>query len=143
MPELSFKEEIKEEIDPTHKEIAFFEKHESIIMQLENQKKYILSFIQHLSNKNYGYYYSRINLLKQNLFGIQYEIEKNKMIIRKIKEAKQKEKQKSISHTNNISHKNPSYTIYKNHFIQKKPVQNENLVNELEQTLGNLSNLFI
>jgi hypothetical protein len=73
------------------------------------------------------------------------------MILKKMKEIKQKEKKKPVP-TNIFQRGNNTLTrnnisvinnLYKNNFTEKPRVQNENLVNELEKTLGNLSNLFI
>ena len=70
------------------------DKFEKNILFLENQKKYILSLIQKLSLTHYGYNYSRINLLKNNLIHINNEIEKKKILIKKNNEDKKiKEKQ--------------------------------------------------
>lgn len=52
------------------------EKYDNIIVSLENQKKYILNYIQVLS-KNYRFNFSKINLLRNNLFILNQEINKN------------------------------------------------------------------
>ena len=90
------------------------EKEEIIINNLENQKNYTISLINNLSKKNYSFNHSKINLLKDNLNVINRNIEKYK---------------KKINH-NKKSNKN-------------KLIKNNNLVNELEKTLENLSNMFI
>jgi len=62
------------------------EKYENIIATLENQKNNTVALINSLSSNNYGFNYSRINLLKSNLSFIFRELEKNKVIILKLKE---------------------------------------------------------
>ena len=62
------------------------QKTEQKILFLENKKISILSLINQLSSNNYGFNYSRINLLKTNLTLLNAEIEKNKLIIKKYKE---------------------------------------------------------
>ena len=54
------------------------DKFENIINKLDEQKNYTLNLINNLSSNNYGYNYSRINLLKTNLTLINKEIIKNK-----------------------------------------------------------------
>jgi len=72
-------------INPIEKNIKFVEKnneslisekYDNIIQNLENQKKYILNYIQLLS-KNYRFNFSKINLLRNNLFILNQEINKN------------------------------------------------------------------
>ena len=103
------------------------QKIEQKIIFLENQKKNILKFINQLSSNNYGFNYSRINILKSNLELINNEIDKNKLLIKKQNQNKNKNK----NNNQNINQNNP---------INNKK---ENLVGELEKTLSNLSNLFI
>jgi len=73
------------ENNPIEKNIKFLEKnnenlilekYNNIIINLENQKKYILNYIQVLS-KNYRLNHSKINLLRNNLFILNQEINKN------------------------------------------------------------------
>lgn len=90
------------------------DKNESAILQLENQRNNTLTLIQKLSINNYGSNYSKINLLKNNLLLLNKEIERNKIILKKTKQS-----------------------------IVKTPVKENNLVNELQKTLGNLSNMVI
>lgn len=118
------------------------EKIENTLLQLENQKNYTLSLINKLSSNNYGYNYSRINLLKSNLLLINKEIEKNKLILKKNKELL--DKKENLDNETKIQSKN----IFKKMYYDKpKPVilkeQKDNLVGELEKSLGNLSNLII
>lgn len=117
-------------------------KYENNIINLENQKTYTLSMIQQLSMNNYSYNYSRINILKNNLLLINQEIEKNRFVL----------KQKNNETKKNI-------TTLKNNFVKPTIIQNntisnvknvspkknkeENLVGELEKTLGNLSKLLV
>jgi hypothetical protein len=108
-----------------------FKKSENIILQLENQKKYTINLIQTLSSKNYAYNYSKINLLKNNLLLINYEIDKNKIIIKKIND----QSPQPLSIPLSIPLSLPKS-------ILKKPQENT-LVKELEKTLGNLSNMLI
>jgi hypothetical protein len=127
---------------------SIIEKTENTLLQLENQKNYTVSLINKLSSNNYGFNYSRINLLKSNLLFINKEIEKNKLILKKNKELVEKKENldKQI--------KEPPKNIFKKIYEQKdllkkdeKPIiykeQKDNLVGELEKTLGNLSNLII
>ena len=74
-------------IKPVDKISRTIEKYENIIITLENQKNNTVSLINSLSSNNYGFNYSRINLLKSNLSLIYKEIEKNKIIISKLKES--------------------------------------------------------
>ena len=99
------------------------EKNENTILKLENQKNYIISLIQKLS-LNYGYNYSKINLLKNNLQLINNEIEKNKILLKKNKELFEKQEKDKI-------------------ILKQKYEKKENLVGELEKTLGSLSNMVI
>jgi hypothetical protein len=60
----------------------FIQKYKNILINLENQRLYVVNLIQTLSSAHYGYNYSKINLLKNNLALIMKEIEKNKLIIK-------------------------------------------------------------
>ena len=116
------------------------DKFENIIAGLEQQKNYTLNIINNLSNNNYGYNYSRINLLRTNLTLINREIIKNKLLLKKNKDLIEKEskdaKEKEL--LNSIrSNKDSKFT--KDNSSKK----NENFVGELEKTLGNLSSLLI
>ena len=125
--------------DLLNNEDIFQKKYENNILNLDNQQKYILNLIQKLSF-NYGYNYSKINILKSNLLNINKELEKNKLILKKYRESHKD----TISKRDTISQIDREHTNYK--YISKdlgKNIPKENLVNELEQTLGNLSNLFI
>ena len=81
----SEKTDPEKDINPIEKNIKLIEKteevmtnkYDTIIINLENQKKYIINYIQTLS-KNYSYNYSKINLLKNNLVILNQEIDKNK-----------------------------------------------------------------
>ena len=125
------------------------EKTEQKILFLENKKISILSLINQLSSNNYGFNYSRINLLKINLTLLNAEIEKNKLIIKKYKEKNDniidKKKIKPIS--NNIKktniQQNSLHNIQQNRVQKNIPQNKENLVNELEKTLGSLSSMII
>lgn len=107
-------------------------KYENNIINLEFQKKNIQNSILKLSSNNYGYNYSRINILKNNLIYLNQEIEKNKLFLQKEKKTK------------NITTDSKNESIY-NKNTQKEYQYNskDNLVSELEKTLGNLSNLII
>ena len=98
-------------------------KNDVIIMNLENQKNIIIKNIQNLSN-NYSLNYSKIIFLKNSLVSTMKEIEKHKEL-----------------NKNN----NSSSVIKKNITeIKKKDVQqNENLTNELQDTLNKISSLII
>jgi len=72
-------------INPIEKNIKFVkknneslisEKYDNIIQNLENQKKYIVNYI-HVLSKNYRFNFSKINLLRNNLFILNQEINKN------------------------------------------------------------------
>jgi len=93
-------------------------KNDIIMMNLENQRNIIIKNIQNLSN-NYSLNYSKINFLKNSLVSTMKEIEKHKT--------------------------NSSPLIKKNITeIKKKDVQkNDNLTNELQDTLNKISNLII
>jgi hypothetical protein len=116
------------------------QKTEQKILFLENQKKSMLSLINQLSSNNYGFNYSRINLLKTNLTLLNIEIEKNKLIIKKIKEenTSQLNEKKIKPVSKNIKQNTLQNTLQKNRLQSK-----ENLVGELEKTLGSLSNMII
>ena len=114
-------------------------KQENIIIQKEYQKNILISNIQKLSHNNYGYNHSRINLLKTNLHNLNIEIDKLKLNFFKNKEIKNKLE----------NNKTNVKSIQNNIINNKKKVKfnlndnsNSNLVGELEQTLGNLSNMF-
>lgn len=101
-------------------------KYENNILNLENQKKYVNNYIIKLSSNNYGFHYSKINILKNNLLIINQEIEKNKLLYKKYKETNKQNRVNNSDYINN-----------------QKNTNKENLVVELEKTLGNLSSLFI
>lgn len=124
------------------------EKNENTLIQLENQKNYIISLIQKLSLNNYGYNYSRINLLKNNLNLINIEIEKNKLILKKNKAILENQEKNKAILENQLLLKNKA--ILENQVLLKNQERNfkkndkkENLVGELEKTLGNLSTMLI
>jgi len=106
-------------------------KFENHLLELENKKSVLLSNIQKLSSNNYSFNYSRINILKTTLNQLNFDIEKTKYQLLKIKETKDNKDVKEKKY-NNKNIKN----INKNN-------NNNTLVNELEQTLGNLSNMFM
>jgi hypothetical protein len=121
------------------------QKTEQKILFLENQKKSILSLINQLSSNNYGSNYSRINLLKTNLTLLNVEIEKNKLIIKKIKEENnsQIDEKKIKPISKNINKTNITQNKLHNIFQKNRSENKENLVGELEKTLGSLSNMII
>ena len=180
------------------------EKYKNIILNLENQRVYTINLINNLSNSHYGYNYSRINLLKNNLNLINREIDKNRISMRakmpkeisktnifgeninanifrkkavelnnishpskysllKINPESLKNAYKITSNVDNISHnhnRSPPEIILKSFEESIQPMKTiirptvvnnhvlnidkkENLVGELEKTLGNLSNLLI
>jgi hypothetical protein len=97
-------------------------KQDVILMNLENQRNIIIKNIQNLSN-NYSLNYSKINFLKNSLVSTMKEIEKHKEL-----------------------NKNNSSPLIKKNIteIKKKDVQqNENLTNELQDTLNKISSLII
>lgn len=117
-----YKEKIDDEINsimfPKNTEPVKEDSSNVIIMNLENQKNIILRNIQNLSN-NYSLNYSKINFLKNNLVSVMKEIEKHK------------------------EQPKPAQIIKKNITeVRKKDIQqNENLTNELQDTLNKISNL--
>lgn len=117
------------------------QKTEQKILFLENKKISILSLINQLSSNNYGFNYSRINLLKTNLTLLNAEIEKNKLIIKKYKEEEvnQIDQKKIKPIYSNIKKTN----IQQNSLQKNRPQNKENLVSELEKTLGSLSSMII
>ena len=116
------------------------QKTEQKILFLENKKISILSLINQLSSNNYGFNYSRINLLKTNLTLLNAEIEKNKLIIKKYKEENDNQNsQKKIKPISN----NIKKTNIQQNSRQSIQQNKENLVGELEKTLGSLSNMII
>jgi hypothetical protein len=133
----------------------FITKQENNILNLDYQQKYTINLIQRLSANNYGYNYSKINVLKNNLLIINKELEKNKFILKKYKETHNivdkkenlyKQNDDLMGKRDNLYKQNDDLmenrdNLYKqtNNVIDKK----DNLVNELEKTLGNLSNLII
>jgi hypothetical protein len=126
-------------------------KYENNIINLENQKTHTLSMIQQLSMNNYSYNYSRINILKNNLLLINQEIEKNRYILKQ----KNNETKKNITtlknnfvkptiiQNNTISNVKNISSINHINPIKNKIEKEENLVGELEKTLGNLSKLLV
>jgi hypothetical protein len=95
---------------------------ENIILNLEYQNNLNQSNIQKLSHNNYVLNVPKINILKNNSIILNSEIEKNKINLKNVKEQKQN---------------------LENESLKKSNKKNENLVNELEKTLGSLSNFFI
>jgi hypothetical protein len=83
---------------------------ENKILNLENQKNYVISLIQKLSF-NYALNIHKINVLKKNLFTISKEIDKNKELLKTIN-----------------TKENSNKDIF---------------VNELERTLGNLTDMLM
>jgi len=120
------------------------QKTEEKILFLENKKISILSLINQLSSNNYGFNYSRINLLKTNLTLLNAEIEKNKLIIKKYKEENANIiDQKKIKPISNNIRKTNSLQSSQQSRQQNSQQNKENLVGELEKTLGSLSNMII
>ena len=124
------------------------DKFENIIASLEKQKNYTLNMINNLSNNNYGYNYSRINLLRSNLTLINKEIIKNKLLLKKNKDLIEKDRDNKspeklflcgLGEIRSIIRENDSTKSNKDIL----PKKNENFVGELEKTLGSLSNLLI
>jgi len=113
------------------------EKINNQIEKLENQKKYILSLIQKLSSNNYGYNYSRINILKNNIIYINKEIEKNKLLLKN--QMNQNQMNQNQMNRNQMNRKQMNRKQMNENIVSTP----KNLVGELEKTLGNLSNLFI
>ena len=121
-----YKEKIDNEINsiiiPKNSEVKQDDNSNIIMINLENQRNIIIRNIQNLSN-NYSLNYSKIIFLKNSLVSIMKEIEKHKEL-----------------------NKNNSSPIIKKNIteIRKKDTQqNENLTNELQDTLNKISNLII
>ena len=112
----------------------FIEKHEKILSNLENIKNVTLFKINKFSNNHYASNYSKITFLQNNLNIINQEIVKNKLLIKKYKD----KNNNKVNIKENIS-KNNSL----NEYINERKKTDQPLVNELEKTLDNLSNLFI
>lgn len=81
-----------------------------------------------LSNNNYGYNHSKINLLKTNLVTVMKEIEKNKLLI---SDSLKSENKSEVKKKNIIEVK------------RKEVVSEQNLTTELQNTFEKLSNLII
>ena len=127
-------------------------KYEIIISNLENQRKNIINLINNLSSNNYGSNYSRINLLKSNLILINNEIDKNKNILKMSNNDKKNISTNSMQSRPTVNMQSrPAVNIQLKQNINSKiplqnpitEIENQNLVNELEKTLGGLSNLLI
>ena len=87
------------------------------LIHLNNEKKYIMSYILKLS-KNYGFNYSRINILKNSLLLLNKDIEKTVKLLE-------------------------NYNNKENQYKENISITDVKLNNELEETLENLSNLMI
>jgi hypothetical protein len=109
----------------------FIQKYKNILISLEKQKLYTINLIQTLSNTHYGYNYSKINLLKNNLMLIIKEIEKNKIIL--------KNKEKTIV---DIPKKNIFGEIIDNKNNANSVLENINKINQKSnlQEYNNLKN---
>jgi hypothetical protein len=122
------KESSKEVIPVKNNTNTIIERYENNIVQLEKTKNIIVNNIQMLSNNNYGYNHSKINLLKTNLVTVMKEIEKNKLLI---SESLKSENKSEVKKKNIIEVK------------RKEVVQEQNLTTELQNTFEKLSNLII
>ena len=141
----------KREMEELNKNNKVFDKYEKNLLFLDSQKNHTLNMIHKLSSNNYGYNYSKINLLKTNLNLIMIEIEKNKVAIKKNQEnIKDKVSQntpstikplKPIKQSNNSINNNSNNNSNNN--TTKKHEENNSMVGELEKTLINLSKLII
>lgn len=107
---------------------SIIERYENNIVQLEKTKNIIVNNIQMLSNNNYGYNHSKINLLKTNLVTVMKEIEKNKLLI---SDSLKSENKSEVKKKNIIEVK------------RKEVVPEQNLTTELQNTFEKLSNLII
>jgi len=109
------------------------EKYENNILNLENQKVYIINSINNLTASNYRYNYSKINLLKSNLINIEKEIEKNKINILKYKEKIkiQTKSENRFKPVNNIDENLMHRTLDKQYgFFSQKSHSNKSFINE-------------
>jgi hypothetical protein len=107
---------------------TMIDRYENNIVQLEKTKNIIVNNIQMLSNNNYGYNHSKINLLKTNLVTVMKEIEKNKLLI---SDSMKSENKSEVKKKNIIEVK------------RKEVVPEQNLTTELQNTFEKLSNLII
>lgn len=122
------KETPKDAVPVKNNTNTIIERYENNIIQLEKTKNIIVNNIQMLSNNNYGYNHSKINLLKTNLVTVMKEIEKNKLLI---SESLKSENKSEVKKKNIIEVK------------RKEVVQEQNLTTELQNTFEKLSNLII
>jgi hypothetical protein len=122
------KETSKDVVPVKNNTNTIIERYENNIVQLEKTKNIIVNNIQMLSNNNYGYNHSKINLLKTNLVTVMKEIEKNKLLI---SESLKSENKSEVKKKNIIEVK------------RKEVVQEQNLTTELQNTFEKLSNLII
>ena len=120
--------ETSKDVVPVKNNNSVIERYENNILQLEKTKNIIVNNIQMLSNNNYGYNHSKINLLKTNLVTVMKEIEKNKLLI---SESLKSENKSEVKKKNIIEVK------------RKEVVQEQNLTTELQNTFEKLSNLII
>jgi hypothetical protein len=122
------KESSKEVIPVKSITNTMIDRYENNIVQLEKTKNIIVNNIQMLSNNNYGYNHSKINLLKTNLVTVMKEIEKNKLLI---SDSMKSENKSEVKKKNIIEVK------------RKEVVPEQNLTTELQNTFEKLSNLII
>ena len=122
------KESPKEFVPVKSNTNTMIERYENNIVQLEKTKNIIVNNIQMLSNNNYGYNHSKINLLKTNLVTVMKEIEKNKLLI---SDSMKSENKSEVKKKNIIEVK------------RKDVVPEQNLTMELQKTFEKLSNLII
>ena len=122
------KESPKELVPVKSNTNTMIDRYENNIVQLEKTKNIIVNNIQMLSNNNYGYNHSKINLLKTNLVTVMKEIEKNKLLI---SDSMKSENKSEVKKKNIIEVK------------RKEVVQEQNLTTELQNTFEKLSNLII
>jgi len=101
------------------------------LLHLNNEKKYIMSYILSLS-KNYALNNSKINILKNSLLYLNKSIDKT---IKLLKNYNNKRK-----YNKDVYNKHNQY--FKNEYNKQQNIDST-LDNELEETLGNLSNLMM
>ena len=131
-------------------ENIFILKYENNLLNLENQKKKTIDLIIFF-NKKYSNNHPKINYLKNNLMLIDKEIIKYNFFLKKIKDDSEN-KNISLKTTNNIEKNLITDNIINNvlnnnldsdSLINDNLEKKDNLVEELEKTLDNLSTLFI
>jgi hypothetical protein len=126
--------------------IKILEKYEKNIINLENKKNYLISYIKSLKSKNYSHNFSRINLLNNNLELINKEIEKYIFILKKHNIKFDFNKENNTLKDNTLKDNTLKDTLKDSTLkdtLKDNTIKDNNVVKDLEKTLNNLSNLLI